>query len=49
MHGGAAGSGAQLGNRNALKHGNFSHEVLATRKMVNQLAQEARKLIEEVG
>ena len=26
MHGGAAGSGAPLGNRNALKHGRYTHE-----------------------
>ena len=27
MHGGAKGSGAPAGNRNALKHGRYSHET----------------------
>lgn len=27
MHGGAAGSGAQAGNRNALKHGRYAQEL----------------------
>ncbi len=29
MHGGAAGSGAPLGNQNALKHGKYSEEVIS--------------------
>jgi hypothetical protein len=48
MHGGAAGSGAQPGNRNALRHGRYSHEVLEFRRMVRELAREARELVEIV-
>ena len=41
MHGGAAGSGAPRGNKNALKHGRFtprSHR--AERRLVRSLLQE---------
>ncbi len=31
MHGGAKGSGAPVGNRNALKHGEFTIKVLEIR------------------
>ncbi len=39
MHGGAAGSGAPRGNRNALKHGLRSAEVLALRRQVRELVE----------
>jgi hypothetical protein len=48
MHGGAPGSGAQPGNRNALKHGRYSHEMLEFRRMVRELAREAHELVEIV-
>jgi hypothetical protein len=48
MHGGAAGSGAQPGNRNALRHGRYSHEVLEFRRTVRELLREARELVEIV-
>ena len=32
MHGGAKGSGAPLGNKNALKHGFYTKEAIAERK-----------------
>ncbi len=41
MHGGAAGSGAPKGNRNAFKHGFFTRESLAERK---RLTAEMRQL-----
>lgn len=37
MHGGAPGSGAQKGNKNALKHGFYTAEAIAERKDVNEL------------
>jgi hypothetical protein len=37
MHGGAAGSGARAGNKNALKHGSYSREVLGFRRAVRDL------------
>jgi hypothetical protein len=49
MHGGAAGSGGQPGNRNAWKHGARSGEALALRRGVRELLKGARGLVEEVG
>jgi hypothetical protein len=41
-------SGAPAGNRNALRHGRYSHEMLEFRRMVRELAREARELVEIV-
>jgi hypothetical protein len=41
MHG--AGGGAPRGNRNALKHGDFTAETLAVKKQVHALARPGRK------
>jgi uncharacterized protein YjcR len=41
MHG--AGGGAPRGNRNALKHGDFTAEGLALKKRINALARMARE------
>ena len=46
MHGGATGSGAPAGNRNALKHGCYSHEILEFRRRMQALVRTAGKLIE---
>lgn len=35
MHGGAEGSGAPLGNQNALKHGFYSREEKANRRLLS--------------
>lgn len=48
MHGGAAGSGAPKGNRNALKNGLFTGEAIARRKALRSLIRRARKLVEEI-
>lgn len=45
MHGGAHGSGAPKGNRNARKHGLFTAEALAERRQIRVLLGEARKLL----
>jgi glucans biosynthesis protein len=42
MHGGAAGSGAPFGNKNALKHGNYSTEAIARRRDFAQFIRLAR-------
>ena len=47
MHGGAKGSGAPKGNRNALKYGAYTREALARRAHLRALLQEARKLLRE--
>ena len=46
MHGGAKGSGGQPGNRNALKHGRYAREAVEFRRLVRELAREARRLVE---
>ena len=42
MHGGAEQSGAQLGNRNALKHGRYTAEAIAQRREVAALLRACR-------
>src|SRR5262249_45892471 len=41
MHGGALGSGAPRGNKNALKHGRYTREAIAERAHIRQLARQA--------
>ncbi|WP_305881686.1 HGGxSTG domain-containing protein [Bradyrhizobium sp. CCGUVB23] len=48
MHGGAAGSGAPRGNRNARKHGLFTKKGIAEKKQVRDLLDEARRLLREL-
>ena len=48
MHGGAAGSGAPWGNRNAHKHGAFTQERIAERRAIRELLDEAGKLLSEL-
>jgi len=48
MHGGAAGSGAPSGNRNARRHGLFTAEAMTERRQIQALLVEARKLLEEM-
>jgi hypothetical protein len=47
MHGGAPGSGAPRGNRNALKHGNYTREAIAGRRKLKDLLRESRKLLQQ--
>jgi hypothetical protein len=46
MHGGAPGSGAPRGNRNARRHDLFTGEAIAERKQIGALLGEARKLLQ---
>lgn len=48
MHGGAAGSGAPVGNRNALKHGHYTKQAIRERKALRRLIRDAKALIEEI-
>ena len=48
MHGGAAGSGAPAGNRNAVTHGYHTREERELRQHIRALIRESRKLIEEI-
>lgn len=45
MHGGAPGSGAPRGNRNARRHGLFTGEAIAERKRIGALLDEAWELL----
>lgn len=44
MHGGAAGSGAPIGNQNALKTGLFTREAIEERRALQDLMRSARQL-----
>jgi hypothetical protein len=47
MHGGA-GSGAPLGNHNALKHGLYTAEERALKQHISQLIRDSREIIEQI-
>ena len=49
MHGGAPGSGAPLGNKNALKHGRFTREQRAERRRISELLRQSRKFLAEIS
>jgi hypothetical protein len=49
MHGGAKGSGAPLGNRNALKHGLTTRAELRQRKKENAKWRELNRLVKEMA
>jgi hypothetical protein len=48
MHGGATGSGAPLGNRNALKHGHYTAKAIAARRAIRALLRESRELVQAI-
>jgi hypothetical protein len=45
MHGGAPGSGAPRGNKNAVKHGLYTREAIAQRRHLAELMKQSRKLL----
>jgi glucans biosynthesis protein len=45
MHGGAPGSGAPLGNKNALKHGHYTRKALAELKLLRDVCRKSRELL----
>jgi glucans biosynthesis protein len=45
MHGGAPGSGAPRGNRNALKHGLYTRDAIAQRRQLRLLIRQSRALL----
>jgi len=49
IHGGAKGSGAPLGNKNALKHGLYTAEAIAERKSARKVLEESLALLEQLG
>jgi hypothetical protein len=48
MHGGAPGSGAPRGNKNALKHAAYTQEAIERRKGIRDFIRKSRDLIHEV-
>jgi hypothetical protein len=48
MHGGAPGSGAPPGNKNAFKHGLYTRDAIAQRRQVRQLIRQSRALLLKV-
>ena len=48
MHGGAPGSGAPRGNKNAFKHGLFTREAIAERRQLGELMRRSQELIERI-
>ena len=49
MHGGAKGSGAPKGNKNALKSGLYTKEAIEERKMLNKMLREYKNTLEELS
>jgi hypothetical protein len=48
MHGGARGSGAPIGNRNALRHGRYTAQAIGFRREIQALLRASRELLESV-
>jgi glucans biosynthesis protein len=48
MHGGARGSGAPIGNQNALRHGRYTSEAMGIRRQIKALLRACRGLLEIV-
>ncbi len=48
MHGGAPGSGAPRGNKNALKHGLYTREAIEERRQLRTLMRQSRLLIQDI-
>ena len=49
MHGGAEGSGSASGNRKAFKHGRYTAEAIAKRRMVAALLRACRDQLGAMG
>ena len=48
MHGGARGSGAPIGNSNALKHGMYTKAALEERRALRSLIREMEESLQEI-
>jgi hypothetical protein len=49
MHGGAPGSGAPLGNTNALRHGHYTAAAIARRRQLSELIRRARTTLANIA
>jgi glucans biosynthesis protein len=48
MHGGAKGSGAPVGNRNALKHGMYTKVALEEQKALRSMIRQMKDSLQEI-
>ena len=48
MHGGAKGSGAPTGNKNALKDGLYTAEAVSLRRHIRELTQKSKELMDKM-
>ncbi len=48
MHGGARGTGAPIGNTNALKHGMYTKAALEERRALRQFMREMQESLQEI-
>jgi len=48
MHGGAPGSGAPRGNKNALRHGRYTREAIEERRQLRALLRQSLMLIQQI-
>jgi uncharacterized protein YjcR len=48
MHGGASGSGAPRGNKNAFKHGIYTREAIAEHRQLGELMRQSRELLQKI-
>jgi uncharacterized protein YjcR len=48
MHGGAPGSGAPIGNQNALKHGLYTAAAIEERRQLRALIRRSQKLLQDI-
>jgi len=48
MHGGAPGSGAPRGNKNAVKHGLYTKAAIDERRQVRALVRQSQKLLQNI-
>jgi uncharacterized protein YjcR len=48
MHGGAPGSGAPRGNKNALKHGQYTREAIEERRQVQKFLRQCGKILQGI-
>ena len=48
MHGGAKGSGAKIGNKNALKHGRYTAENIENHLKLNRFIKSCKEELKEI-
>jgi hypothetical protein len=48
MHGGATGSGAPIGNKNAFRHGRYTAEAIARRRQLSELIRATRTTLAKI-